>query len=403
MPQAIRSTAGRRHDFKGLDDWIEVFRAGSHTDSKGRSCSFSEADLDQMVANVSLGKPPAVLGHPQHDDPAYGWAELKRDGGSLFARFSDVNPAFESGVVSGAYRNRSVSVVNDTQHGWRVRHIGWLGAAPPAVDGLKPVQFSADDGADVHEFDAGEIWPSVWALGDIAGTFRRIREWLIGDRGQDVADHVVPDYVITSITDQAAALRSEAVREQAEDAAETAPAFTAPPGAQHMPSLTQADLDRVATETEARVRAEIAASQDAEFAAAQLRVQQLEAERRAERIATQVASLVATGHITPAERDAGLAEFLGATDGAAEFAFTAAGTQASKSPQQWFLDFVAARGPVVKLGERTEEQEAPAVDMTDAHAIARAAQDFQAAEAKSGRTVSIESAVAHVTQRGSAR
>ncbi|MFD2451694.1 hypothetical protein [Ideonella paludis] len=46
------------HAFKGLADWIEVFKAGAHTDSKGTECAFSTADLDQMVANVALGKPP---------------------------------------------------------------------------------------------------------------------------------------------------------------------------------------------------------------------------------------------------------------------------------------------------------------------------------------------------------
>jgi hypothetical protein len=106
MPKAQQHRSAAAHDFKGLGDWIEVFKAGQHVDSKGTECAFSVADLDQMVANVALGKPPAVLGHPKHDDPAFGWAELKRDGEALFARFDDVNPAFEAGVKSGAYRNR---------------------------------------------------------------------------------------------------------------------------------------------------------------------------------------------------------------------------------------------------------------------------------------------------------
>ncbi len=89
-------------------------QAGKHSDSQGRQASSRPADLDQMVVNHKLGAAPAVLGHPKTDDPAYAWtAGLKRDGNSLLAKFEDINPAFEAGVGSGAYRNRSVRVLKD--------------------------------------------------------------------------------------------------------------------------------------------------------------------------------------------------------------------------------------------------------------------------------------------------
>ena len=53
--------------------WINVFRAGTHTDSTGRVVTFTQADLDQIVANHDLGAAPAVIGHPKHNDPAYVW------------------------------------------------------------------------------------------------------------------------------------------------------------------------------------------------------------------------------------------------------------------------------------------------------------------------------------------
>ncbi len=123
VAQAAKTLAGR---------WIEVFRAGKHVDSKGRAAEFSQADLDQMIANHALGAAPAVIGHPKHNDPAYARVqEYRRDGDRLFAKFGDVHPAFDAGVQSGAYFNRSLSVYQDKQHGWRVRHVGWLGAVPP--------------------------------------------------------------------------------------------------------------------------------------------------------------------------------------------------------------------------------------------------------------------------------
>ena len=96
----------------GLAGWVEVFKAGDHVDSKGRQISFSRADLDQMIANHELGAAPAVLGHPakvqtkeeKSGAPAYAWADgYKREGDVLFAKFADINPAFEAGVKSKAF------------------------------------------------------------------------------------------------------------------------------------------------------------------------------------------------------------------------------------------------------------------------------------------------------------
>lgn len=380
--------------FKGFDDWIEVFQAGDHMDSKGRACSFTQSDLDQMVANVDATGVPAVLGHPKHNDPAYGWArEFKRRGDMLLARFSDVNPEFAAGVKSGAYRNRSVSISKDPSAGWKVQHVGWLGAAPPAISGLKPVEFAGQ--ADAHEFSAEELWPQAWALGDIAVAFRRLREWLISKDGQDVADRVMPDYTITSITGQADALRATAMNEAAEDGAvATNPNFQQAGASM---SFTQADLDRAATEAAARAKAEAEAAHAAQFAASQAELLRLRTERQAERIGTTVQRLVSAGVVTPAQQP-GLVEFMTAIDGLGEFEFSAAGTAVKKAPGEWFAEFMSAKKPVVTLGRTIVDPKdaAPTVDLADARAIAAAANDFMASEAKLGRVVQIESAVAHV-------
>lgn len=387
------------HEFKGLSDWIEVFRAGTHKDSKGRECSFTTGDLDQIIANTATEPAPAVLGHPKHDAPAYAWtAGMKREGDVLFAKFGDINPAFESGVATGAYRNRSVSIYKDDAAGWKLRHVGWLGAEPPAITGLKPVEFSA--GVDAHEFSSGDDMQVAWALTDISGAFRRLRDWLIGDKGLDVADQVLPDYQVTSIADSAQRVRQSAVDELNAEASPAPTLFTAPTPAstKDIPmSFTQADLDRVAAETAARVKAET----EAQFSAAQAELTRLQSEQQRTRITHQVEGWKAKGLVTPAE-STGLVEFMASieTADAAQFEFSAAGgAAAKKTPAEWFAEFMAARKPVVTLGHRQEGDPMPVLDKANPRAIADAAVEFQAAEAKSGRTVSVEAAVAHVMTR----
>lgn len=392
-------TPPTHHEFKGLSDWVEIFRAGKHKDSKGRECEFTTGDLDQIIANAAAEPAPAVLGHPKHDAPAYAWtAGMKREGDVLFTKFGDINPAFESGVATGAYRNRSVSIYKDDAAGWKLRHVGWLGAEPPAITGLKPVEFSA--GVDAHEFSSGDDMQVAWALTDISGAFRRLRDWLIGDKGLDVADQVLPDYQVTSIADSAQRVRQSAIEELHAEQAPASTLFTAPTpsSTKDIPmSFTQADLDRVAAETAARVKAET----EAQFSAAQAELMRLQSEQQHTRITHQVEGWKAKGLVTPAE-SAGLVEFMASieTAGAAQFEFSAAGGAADKkTPAEWFAEFMAARKPVVTIGHRQEGDPVPVLDKANPRAIADAAVEFQAAEAKLGRVVSVEAAVAHVMTR----
>ena len=394
-PARTAAAATLAHAFRGLDDWVEVFYSGDHTDSKGQAISFTHADLDQMVANVALGKPPAVLGHPKHDDPAYGWADLRRDGDSLYAKFSDLDPRFVAGVDSGAYRNRSVYVLKDKAHGWRVRHIGWLGAAPPALDGLQGLAYQAagDEADEAHEFSADADDRVAWSMGDIASLMRGLRDWVIGKDGVEVADRVLPDWTITSLQAAATTLRDLA----AADASKALRAFSAPnpnPAGDLPMGLTQDDVTRAAD----LARQEAETRLTAQFGAQAAELQQLRGERQAERIGTQIAGWVASG-LPPAATD-GMAEFMvAAENGAAEFAFTAAGTSApaTQSPSAWFAAWVSNLLPLVKLGARLPGELVQAgVDTTDQHAIARAAHAFIASEATAGRTVGMAQAVTHV-------
>jgi len=399
MPQAnalptAKTSTPPNTTVTGLAGWVEVFKAGTHTASKGEQCTFSRADLDQMVANHSLGAAPAVIGHPKETDPAYAWVdEYKRDGDSLFAKFTDINPAFEAGVASGAYRNRSVSVFPDKAHGWRVRHVGWLGAAPPAIDGLKAVSFAAE-GADAMEFTAPG-YSLVWAVESIAKLLRNLRDQLIAKEGIAAADAALPQWQIDSAIESAAQARIQ-FQEADTDTGGLRYSQHQPTG-NLMTTFTQEQLDAAAAAAGKAADDKAAVT----FAAQAAELTKLRNERQAERIKTEVDGLTAQGIVTPAEA-VGMNEFMAAIENVeVEFSFSASdGKSAKKSPAAFFRDFVASRKAVVKLGKTaTSENDNP--DMSsDPAAVSVKAMAFMAEQAAKGITVQLPDAVAKFMTKG---
>lgn len=385
-----------------LRGWVEIFRAGTHTDAKGREFTASTADLDQIVANHELGRAPAVLGHPKDNDPAYAWVDgLKRDGESLFAKFGDINPAFDDGVAIGAYRNRSIKIVRDKARGLRLWHVGWLGAQPPAIDGLSPnaVQFAAGDVEEEHEFGAAEDAASslIWALDGVGRLLRGLRDHVIEQDGVEVADRVLPawqiDSVVTSAQTARDALLSDAVR--------TAPMFShhSNTGDPSMPDITLTPEQLEEKLAQARREAEERAS--AQFAAQGQELAELRATRQAEKHAALITDWKAKGLLLPAD-EVGMREFMAALDAGQEFEFAAPGsdTPAKKAPLDFFAEFMAGRKPVVQLGAPAGSADpAPVLNVNDHKAVAEAAHEFMAARQKAGSPVSFEFAVQHVASQ----
>jgi hypothetical protein len=163
-------------EFKGFDDWIPIFRGGPQTDSAGLVHD-GDALIERAVStfNAARHEPPAVIGHPADNAPAYGWVEgLKRQGDLLLAKFKQVEPGFADMVRQGLFKKRSAAFYPDGV----LRHVGFLGAVPPAVKGLPDMAF-AEPPAAVFEFSEDWKWTS---LSDV---FRRLREWLIEKFYQD--------------------------------------------------------------------------------------------------------------------------------------------------------------------------------------------------------------------------
>lgn len=174
--------------------WCEVFKAGKHTDANGNTKDWSTEDLDKIVAKFNEKKPqvPCVIGHPKVDNPAYGWVEnFKREGQSLYAAYKSVVPQFAEWVNNGLYPNRSISLYEDLTP----RHIGFLGAVPPAVKGLEPYQFSEDDNCIIYEFAEARDYKFL----DIAEILSRLRDFLIEKYDLDTADKIISAYRIEDL------------------------------------------------------------------------------------------------------------------------------------------------------------------------------------------------------------
>lgn len=406
MPAATKPTAkptkrapvaaAAAHQFRGLRDWVEVFRVGTHTDSKGREATFTAADLDQMAANVVGAGVPHVLGHPKHDDPAWAWTkpgDLRREGDSLLSKASDIDSQFEAAVDAGRWRERSVSIYKDKARGWVVRHIGWLGAMEPGVVGQTPLQYSAElpEDAELYEFSAeAPAWDTGYALREVTSLFRGLRDWLIGKEGLETADRLLPDYTITTLVDIARRITETPDDDQ-------------PKPATGMFNRGPTTMPKTYTEEELQAaRAEAAAEVQLQFSAQGAELAELRAMRQREGHEREVQDWQAAGVVTPA-RASGMVEFMAALEGGegGEFSFSAPDkSEAKKTPIQWFRDFMAG-AKAVKLGTTVIDPKSAAnpLDTSDYQAIVNAATEYVRTEAAAGRTVGVAEAVAHVKRQ----
>ena len=129
----------------GTNDWIEIARTGRFRDAAGVAVEIGQPHLERLAATDLTAGVPLVFGHPRVEDPAYGWVdELRVQGDRLLAKLRDVPEAVRSLVRAGHYRHVSIRATPDLG---RLRHVGLLGAVPPAIEGLKPVELAAPDGS----------------------------------------------------------------------------------------------------------------------------------------------------------------------------------------------------------------------------------------------------------------
>jgi hypothetical protein len=139
---------------------IEIMRPGRFQAMGGAEYGFTEDNLRLAAVAYDAAKAPApvVIGHPATNAPAYGWVKgMDFADGTLGAYVAEMEPSFAETVKAGRYKKVSASFfgpnhsANPRPGVYYLRHVGFLGAAAPAVPGLKPVSFAAD-AADCLDF-----------------------------------------------------------------------------------------------------------------------------------------------------------------------------------------------------------------------------------------------------------
>lgn len=373
---------------------LEIFKTGKRTDSKGREWDLNDSIIDEVVREYdpAIFAAPLVVGHPTMDAPAYGWVgSLSLDNTILKAEPTDVEPQFAALVNEKRFPKISASFftpehpANPKPGKWYLQHVGFLGAAAPAVPGLKQASFAANDQAVTIEFAASDL-EVLWSVSRMA---RGMRDWLLEKFGAEEADRALPDYVVQGIETQR---ERELLAEQPN---QQALGFAAP----QQPEVPDVDPNEKAKQ----------AQQTADFAAREATLAQreqaiadaeaaLEAQRNQARrgeLASFAATLVKEGKLLPRE-EAGAVAFMASLTDSDTVSFAAAdGTSQAQPQATWFRDFLSSLPARVDFAERGAG-DATADFASDPVAMANAANQYQTEMATKGITVSASDAVKHV-------
>lgn len=375
---------------------IHIFKPGRHTAMGGATLSFSEADLAASAAayDPALHEAPLVVGHPKDNAPAYGW--VKRLGfaeaGGLVAEPDQVDTAFAEMVANGRFKKISASFyspdapANPKPGVYYLRHVGFLGAQPPAVKGLRPVEFAASDEAGVVEFGG-------WDDKQNASLWRRMREWILSQFGQEAADLAAPGWMVDDL--QAAAVAPEPV---ASGINNNFSEVTVSPSNQTPPSTAKPNADELQVREQQLAEREAAISaREASFAEREAAMSAAEKAARRAGFEKFLDARIAAGQVLPKDRQRLVAFMETVADAKVlEFAEGEA-TPTETSAVQVLQELLTAMPQQVSFGEHARgEPAAHTVDADDPAAIAKAALEFQEAERTAGRVVSIELATQHV-------
>lgn len=368
---------------------FRIFRVGTHTDSAGGQTTFTAEQLAATVQAYNEGewRAPMVVGHPKGTAPAYGWVgklSLSAEGDVLVDSVDKLNPDFAELMKSGAYRNRSASWYspdhpnNPTPGVWQLRHLGMLGAQPPALKGLGDVEFGDQDGITV-EF--GDFTTST-----IAGLFRRLRDSMIGKWGVEEADKAIPGFLVEDLeADGRRAIENPV------------PSFSDPEASDmtltpEQIAQLQADAAR-ATQLQADLDAANAARTAAEAQVASFSEQQRTAARAAAIVENTaiLQPLVQQGRLLPTQV-AAVADFMAGLDDTAKvIEFGDATGENALTARGLLVQIIATGAKQVEYSEVTGAVELPGSMKPED--LAAKAREYQEAQAGKGITITSTQAV----------
>lgn len=320
---------------------LEIFKPGRHTAMSGQVLNFTEADLKATAEayDPALYEAPLVVGHPKTNAPAYGWVKSLAFAGALDAEPNQVDPAFAEMVNAGRYKKISASFFLPTAKDnpkpgvYYLRHVGFLGAAAPAVKGLKNASFA---GGEEGVIEFGD-WADVWQ----ARLLRRLRDWLIGKFGSDEADKAIDPYAIEEL---------ERLANEPEKPA-TGVSYSEP-----NQETTMKPDEIAAKEADVKKREDAINTKEASFAEREQRIAAAESKARRTELTAYVEGLVKDGRLLPRDQ-APLVEFMAALDEATVIEF-AEGSETKKEPRgKWLREFLGRLPQQVDYVERTKAGE----------------------------------------------
>lgn len=359
---------------------FSIFRPGQHTSAGGQTLSFSDEDARATVEayDPNLHEAPIVVGHPKHNLPAYGWVKTLSfaDDGNIKVDSHQVDADFAEMVEAGRFKKRSASFYqpdspnNPVPGVYYLRHVGFLGAQPPAVKGLRDIEFDETEEGVVEFTD-----PYI-----VASLFRRMREFIVDKFSVEEADRVVPDYLVQDLE---AAARAPAEPEAAftEDGDQT---------------MTPEEIQALQAENE-QLKAKNA---ELETSAASFTEQQTDiaareaAVRRAE-LGAEVDKFIAEGRVLPAQK-AALVEFMSALDTETQIEFGEGDTAEKLSQRQFMEKFLSELPKAVEFSEVGGGESGS--DDLNPEDVAKRAVEFQESEKAKGRAISTSEAVAAVRE-----
>jgi hypothetical protein len=364
---------------------LHIFKTGSHTASCGTTLQFDETVLAASAAAYDPGvhEAPIVVGHPKDNGPAFGWIQgLSFADGNLDAEPHQINPEFEALVKSGAYKKISASFYspdapsNPVPGAWYLRHVGFLGAQPPAIKGLEAIGFNEGE-TGIVEFSSVDT--NNWVTADF---LRNMREWLIGKFGKEDADEVVPSYMVEEIEREAHNPTPEVTPE------EPIHGFNEPNSANNPAgNITMMTPEQI-TAKEAEI-----ATKEAAFAEREIRIAATEQAIAMSGISTEIAALVKAGKVLPAETGM-LASFMQSLDPLAAVEFEENGSTKSEPARQYLVQLLGAMPSRVDFSERTKSDgQGDQGGGISADDIAQRATQYKEAMRKTGITMSFTQAV----------
>ena len=312
---------------------LAIFRAGRHTAVDGREIEFTPAMLKDAAAayDCAAHEAPLVVGHPQLNAPAYGWVDKFsfNDDGTVLAEPKQVNPDFAELVNSGAFKKMSASWYLPDSPGnpkpgkLYLRHVGFLGAAPPSLKGLADASFGENDGSATVEFAAGA--PKRNTI---------LRRLLAAIKDSDLV-----------------ALESAEV---------PAPAFAEPAALsgtheENMKTNEQAAADFAERESALKKKNDELAAQETALKAREATIANAEREAAKKGTVDFVEGLAKEGKILPRHK-AALVEVMCAFPANAEVSFAEGSQTVKKSPGEALKDFLNALPKQIDFAEKSRDE-----------------------------------------------